>query len=299
MKAKAAIRTVLIYFFALVTGFLFLSPIIWMVSASLQKESDLLAVPPRFIPKNPSGASYLKLMNSEYYENTRAADEGVPTYSVPNQAKLYPGSLLNSFIISTTTTIISLLIGSLTAYSITRLKFAGRNSLFFGILACRMVPALALVIPFFLIGKELGLIDRKLWLITIYCSFALPYVIWMLKGFFDAVPRKLEESARIDGCSRVGTIWRIIYPVILPGLAAAGIFAFMQTWHEFFYALIMTDTGRAFTVPVISGMFASELDIDYTLMITSGVLTMIPPIVFTFVFQRFILSGLTAGAVKG
>lgn len=299
MKAKVVIRSIPVYCFAIATGFLFLSPVIWMVSASLQRERDLLAIPPRFIPEHPSGTAYLKLLSSEYYETTRARDEGVPTYSVPNQAKLYPGSLLNSFVISATTTLICLLIGSLTAYTITRLKFKGRTTLFFGILACRMVPALALVIPFFMIARTLGLIDRKIWLIGVYCSFALPYVIWMLKGFFDAVPRELEESARIDGCSRVGTIWRIIYPIILPGLVAAGIFAFMQTWNEFFYALIMTDTGRAFTVPVISGMFASELDIDYTLMITSGVLTMLPPIIFTFVFQRFIISGLTAGSVKG
>ena len=299
MKAKVMIRSISVYFFAIATGFLFLSPVIWMVSASLQRERDLLAIPPRFIPEHPSGAAYLKLLSSEYYETTRAKDEGVPTYSVPNQAKLYPGSLLNSFVVSASTTLICLLIGSLTAYTITRLKFKGRTTLFFGILACRMVPALALVIPFFMLARTLGLIDRKIWLIVVYCSFALPYVIWMLKGFFDAVPRELEESARIDGCSRVGTIWRIIYPIILPGLVAAGIFAFMQTWNEFFYALIMTDTGRAFTVPVISGMFASELAIDYTLMITSGVLTMLPPIIFTFVFQRFIISGLTAGSVKG
>ena len=289
----------MVYFFALVTAFLFVSPVIWLVSASLQIESDLLSVPPRFIPENPSGESYLKLLASEYYEQTKASDSGVRSYSVPNQAKLYPGALLNSFVVSTSTTLICLLIGSMTAYSITRLKFRGRSTIFFGILASRMVPSLALVIPFFMIARTLGMIDRKIWLILVYSSFTLPYVVWMLKGFFDAVPRDLEEAARIDGCSRVSTIWRIIYPMIVPGLVAAGIFAFMQTWNEFFYALIMTDSGRAFTVPVISGMFASELDIDYTLMITSGVLTMIPPIVFTFVFQRFILSGLTAGAVKG
>lgn len=299
MKATTIAHRCMVYVFALLTALLFLSPVVWLVSASLQKERDLLVIPPRFIPEYPSTEAYLKLLAADYYENTKATDEGVRSYSVPNQAKLYPGALLNSFVVSASTTLICLLIGSLTAYTITRLKFKGRTTLFFGILACRMVPALALVIPFFMIARTLGLIDRKIWLIGVYCSFALPYVIWMLKGFFDAVPRELEESARIDGCSRVGTIWRIIYPIILPGLVAAGIFAFMQTWNEFFYALIMTDTGRAFTVPVISGMFASELDIDYTLMITSGVLTMLPPIIFTFVFQRFIISGLTAGSVKG
>ena len=209
-------RTLMVYFFALVTAFLFVSPVIWLVSASLQKESDLLAVPPRFIPENPSGESYLKLLASEYYEKTKASDSGVRSYSVPNQAKLYPGALLNSFVVSASTTLICLLIGSMTAYSITRLKFRGRSTIFFGILASRMVPSLALVIPFFMIARGLGMIDRKIWLILVYSSFTLPYVVWMLKGFFDAVPRDLEEAARIDGCSRVSTIWRIIYPMIGP-----------------------------------------------------------------------------------
>ena len=290
----------LIYFFAILVTFLFVSPVAWLVSASFQKESDLLVIPPKFIPEEPSLDAYMKLLASEYFENSKSDDDqGVRSYSVPNQAKLYPGALLNSFIVSVSTTLICLLIGSLTAYSITRLKFRGRNVLFFGILGSRMVPSLALVIPFFILANKLGMTDRKSWLILVYCSFTLPYVIWMLRGFFDSLPKDLEDAARIDGCSRVGTIFRIIYPMILPGLIAAGIFAFMQTWNEFFYALIMTNSGRAFTVPVVSGMFASELDIDYTLMITSGVLTMIPPVIFTFVFQKFIMSGLTSGGVKG
>jgi len=297
MKDKR-IKILVVYFFAIIIGLFFLSPIAWLISASLQKETDLLSVPPSFIPREPSFDSYEKLLAGKNFE-TKAKEAGVRSYSIPNEAKLYPGSLRNSFIISTSTTLICLFIGSLTAYTITRLNFKLRNVLFFGILGTRMIPAIALIIPFFLLAKKLGMIDSKIWLIIVYCSFTLPYVTWMLRSFFDSIPRDLEEAARIDGCSRVGTIWRIIYPMILPGLVAAGIFAFMQTWNEFFYALIMTNTGNAFTVPVISGMFATELDIDYTLMITSGVLTIIPPLVFTFVFQRFIVGGLTAGSVKG
>lgn len=292
-------KKIMIYFFAILVALFFISPVSWLISASFQKESDLLKIPPRFIPKSPSGESYLKLLASDFYEKTKSDDEGVRSYSVPNQAKLFPGALLNSLIISVSTTLICLITGSLTAYTITRLKFKGRNLLFFGILGSRMVPSLALVIPFFMLANKLGLIDKKSWLILVYCSFTLPYVIWMLRGFFDSIPRDLEDAARIDGCTRVGTIFKIIYPMIFPGLIAAGIFSFMQTWNEFFYALIMTNTGKAFTVPVVSGMFASELDIDYTLMITSGVLTMIPPIIFTFIFQKYILSGLTSGGVKG
>jgi multiple sugar transport system permease protein len=302
MKIKTAVlrKRIVIYFFAFLVAFFFVAPVAWLVSASLQSESALLVIPPSFIPKEPSADAYIKLLASQYYENTKSQkDMGVRSYSIPNEAKLYPGALLNSFIISLCTTLISLVAGSLTAYTVTRLKFKGRRVLFYSILGSRMVPALALIIPFFLIANKLALIDKKSWLILVYCSFTLPYVIWMLKSFFETIPIDLEDAARIDGCSRVGTIWRIIYPVILPGLIASGIFAFMQTWNEFFYALIMTNSSRAFTVPVISGMFAAEVDIDYTLMITSGVLTMLPPVLFTFIFQKFIISGLTAGGVKG
>ncbi len=296
---KDSKKKILMYVFAVLIALFFISPVAWLVSASLQKESDLLSVPSNFIPREVNVDSYLKLLAADYYETTKAEDSGVRSYSVPNQAKLYPGAILNSFIVSVSTTLLCLLIGSLTAYSITRLKFKGRNVLFFGILGSRMVPSLSLVIPFFILANKLGMTDRKVWLILVYTSFTLPYVTWMLRGFFDSLPRDLEEAARIDGCSRVATIFRIIYPMIIPGLIAAGIFAFMQTWNEFFYALIMTNSEKAFTVPVVSGMFASELDIDYSLMITSGVLTMVPPILFTFIFQKYIMSGLTEGGVKG
>jgi multiple sugar transport system permease protein len=300
MRWNVLRKKIVIYFFAVLVGFFFLAPVAWMVSASLQPESDLLIIPARFIPKHPTGDAYVKLLASQYYENSKSQkDAGVRSYAVPNQAKLYVGAISNSFIVSLCTTVICLIIGSLTAYTITRLKFKGRKLLFFSILGSRMVPALALIIPFFLVANKFGFVDQKPWLIAIYCSFTLPYVIYMLKSFFETIPVDLEDAARIDGCSRVGTIWRIIYPVVLPGLIAAGIFAFMQTWNEFFYALIMTNSSKAFTVPVISGMFASEVDIDYTLMITSGVLTMLPPVIFTFIFQKFIISGLTAGGVKG
>lgn len=292
-------KTIVIYVAAVLVALLFISPVAWLVSASFQKESALLSIPSHFIPKEINFDSYLKLMASDYYESSKSEDAGVRSYSVPNQAKLYPGALLNSFIISVSTTIICLLIGSLTAYTITRLDFKGRNVMFFGILGSRMVPSLSLVIPFFILSNKLGMTDKKIWLILVYTSFTLPYIIWMLRGFFESIPKDLEEAARIDGCTRIGTIFRIIYPMIIPGLIAAGIFAFMQTWNEFFYALIMTNSEKAFTVPVVSGMFASELDIDYSLMITSGVLTMAPPIIFTFIFQRYIMSGLTAGGVKG
>jgi len=294
----AILNRVLIYFFAFLVAVIFLAPFGWMVIASLQKEADLLAVPPHIIPKDPTLITYQKLLRGERLENEKHA-EGVRTYSVPREAKLFPKALSNSFIVSASTTILCLIVGSLSAYSMARLNFTGGKVLLLVILATRMIPGLTLIIPFFLLGKTLGLLDSKIALIIVYSTFTLPYTIWILKAFFETIPPDLEDAARVDGCTRFQAFWRIILPVAQSGLVGAAIFIFMLAWNEFFFALILTNTESAFTVPVISGMFATELDIDYSLMITSGVLAVIPPVLFTFVFQRFIITGLTAGSVKG
>ena len=288
----------IIYVCAIIVALAFLAPFGWLVIASLQKEADLLSVPPHIIPKDPTLITYQKLLRGQRLEADMQA-EGVRTYSVPREAKLFPTALGNSFIVSASTTILCLIVGSLSAYSMARLNFKGGSILLLVILATRMVPGLTLVIPFFLLGKSLGLLDSKIALIIVYSTFTLPYTIWILKAFFETIPPDIEDAARIDGCTRFQAFWRIILPVAQSGLVGAAIFIFMLAWNEFFFALILTNTESAFTVPVISGMFATELDIDYSLMLTSGVLAVIPPVLFTFIFQRFIITGLAAGSVKG
>ncbi|WP_320128801.1 carbohydrate ABC transporter permease [uncultured Sphaerochaeta sp.] len=288
------------YILAILVALFFLAPVSWLVSSSFQQEKELLSVPSVFLTKKPTVENYKKLLFPQSFATSSA--EGVNkvrTYSIPHEARLFAGSLGNSFIVSVSTTLVCLFFGTLAAYSVTRLRYRGRKIFMFGIMGSRMVPGLVLVVPFFIIANKIGGIDKKSWLILVYCSFSLPYIFWILKGFFETIPVELEDAARIDGCTRLQTIWKIIFPVILPGMVASGIFAFMQTWNEFFYALILTNSSRAFTVPVITGMFATEVDIDYSLLITSGVLSMLPPILFTFIFQKYIIAGLTSGGVKG
>jgi len=291
-------KKVVVYFFAIIVFIMFTAPFLWLIVGSFENDADLLSVPPHILPNNPTITNYRKLLLGSSFEK-ELKNTGVISWPVPREAKIFPKSIINSFIISVTTTLICLIIGSFSAYSLARLKFAGSKKLLFFILATRMIPGLTLVIPFFLLAKSLGIMDRKITLIIVYSSFTLPYVIWLLKGFFETIPSEIEDAARIDGCTRFQTIFKVILPLSKPGLIGVGVFAFMLSWNEFFYALILTNTEAAFTAPVVASMFATELDIDYSLMITAGVLSVIPPMVFTFIFQRYIVKGLTAGSVKG
>ena len=296
--AKRFWSQVLKYVLAVLVLFVFAAPFGWLILASIQVESELLSVPPKLVPEDPTLITYEKLLRGERLEN-ESTEASVRTYSVPREAKLFPVAVFNSLVVSVSTMLICLVVGSLSAYSMARLHFRGSRTVLLTIVATRMIPALTLVIPFFLLANSLSMLDRKITLVIVYTTFTLPYTIWVLKSFFETIPPDLEDSARVDGCTRIQALYRVILPVSQSGLVGAGIFVLMLAWNEFFYALTLTNSEDAFTVPVVSGMFATELDIDYSLMITSGVLAVVPPVLITLVFQRFILKGLTAGSLKG
>lgn len=212
---------------------------------------------------------------------------------------MFKSTLANSFIVSATVTLVGLLIGSLAGYSFGRLRFSGRKAGLMMIMATRMLPSISIVIPLYLIFGNLQLVDTKFTLIVLYLTFTLPFTIWLMASFFQSIPRELEEAARIDGCTRLGALYRVIFPLSLPGFVATGIFTFMMAWDEFFFALIFTSSYNAKTVPVAIAEFTGRHAIDYTAMTTGGVLAAIPPVILALIFQRFIIKGLTSGAVKG
>ena len=192
----------------------------------------------------------------------------------------------------------SVLFGTYAAYPIARLNFKGKNTLLFGILAIRLVPALALAIPIVLVAKKLGMSDNLITLIFINLSFVLPYVIWLLQAYFKTIPSELEDAGRIDGCSRLQLVHFIIFPLSLPGIASAAILAFLLAWGEFLFALLITETEKTYTSTVVAAMFANDVDTNYVTIIAAGVLAVIPPVVFALFFQRYIISGLLSGSVK-
>ena len=242
-----------------------------------------------------SFASYKEIFYGALFDEAVISTEG---YSSSYQARVYLGSFVNSGIIALSVSFFSVVFGAYAAYPIARLNFRGRYTLLFSILVVRLVPALSLAIPIVLFAKQMGMNDNLVTLIFINMSFVLPYSIWLLQAYFKTIPTELEDAARMDGCNRFQVANKIIIPLSIPGLTTAAILAFLLSWGEFLFALLITETEKSYTSTVVAGMFATALDVSYVTIIAAGVLAVIPPVVFALFFQKYIISGLLSGAVK-
>jgi multiple sugar transport system permease protein len=180
-----------------------------------------------------------------------------------------------------------------------RIPFGFNRGIQLGIIATRMIPEVSLVLPLFIIASSLQLINKPIVLIITYMSFALPYAIWLMAAYFQTVPIELEDAARLDGCSRLGILFRVVMPISIPGLVSTAMFVFLLAWDEFFYALIFTSTLAAKTVPVAIAEFIGRYVTNVNGMMAGGILAAVPPVLVALIFQRYIVRGMTAGAVKG
>ena len=296
MKRNKLKRYILIYLASAVFLTVFIGPFLWLVSSSFQMENQLFKVPPVWFPNPVSAESYREIFMGAIYDESYVSVYGK---SSSYQARIYLRSFLNSLIIALSVSFFSVLFGAYAAYPIARTDFKGKYLLLFSILVVRLVPALALAIPIVLFAKKMGMNDRLITLIFINMSFVLPYVIWLLQAYFKTIPSELEDAGRIDGCSRFQVLNKIILPLSLPGLVTTGILAFLLSWGEFLFALLITETEKSFTSTVVAAMFATMVgDINYVTIIAAGVLSVIPPVLFALFFQKYIMSGLLSGAVK-
>jgi multiple sugar transport system permease protein len=209
----------------------------------------------------------------------------------------FPGSFVNSIIVSTVSTVLALALGVPAAYTLARARLRRSHAVRFWILATRMAPPIAFTIPFFLAFKVSGLIDTRLGLIIVYLTFNLALVIWMMQTFFETVPTALEEAAWIDGCGPWEAFWRIALPLAAPGLGATGVLCFIYSWNDFFFALVLTRT-QAVTAPVAIVNFMQYEGWEWGKIAAGAVLVMLPVLAFTFVVRRYLVAGLTAGGVK-
>jgi multiple sugar transport system permease protein len=258
---------------------LFLFPVVWMFLTSFKTESEYFSYPPVFVPGEFSLRNYLNAM------------------ALPPDGRGGLQGLRDSLIVALSTTTISMIVGSLAAYSLSRFKTGGENFSFW-ILSTRMFPPVAAALPLFLIFKEIKILDTHWALIVANTVFNLPFVIWMLKGFFDDLHPEMEEAALIDGCSHWGVFVRVAMPLITPGLVATSLFSFIFAWNEFMFALLLTRrTVRTLTVIVPSLVGGHE--ILWGEIAAIGTVAIIPGIVLSVLFQRFLVRGLTMGAVKG
>ncbi len=250
-----------------------LFPVLWLVQISLKTELETFLMPPRLF---------------------------VPT--LDNYVALFQGtfarSFNNSLIVSVTTTLLSLLLGVPAAYALSRAGFRADRSIALWVLTTRMAPPIAFAIPFFLAYRHLGLIDTRLGLVIVYLTFNLSLVIWMMRTFFDGLPRSLEEVAAIDGAGHLATFVRITLPLAGPGLATTAIFCFLFSWNDFFYALVLT-RSQASTAPVAIVNFMNYEGWEWGKIGAGGTMIMAPVVLFSLLVRRYLIRGLTAGATKG
>ena len=206
---------------------------------------------------------------------------------------------INSMIVTASTVFLSLLIATPAAYAFSRLRFRGRDRWASTILSFRFMPPVAIAIPVLLMMRTLNLDDTYPGLILPYVAFSLPLAIWILIGFFDEIPRELDDAALVDGCSRVGVLWRVMLPLVRPGLIVAAIFSAIFIWNEFLVGLYLVNSQTLKTIPLgAAGLISAQRPIDWNVAATVGIVTIIPIFIFSLFIQRYIARGITAGAVR-
>jgi multiple sugar transport system permease protein len=282
------LRTILLMLGGLLVVVYVLAPFSWLVLTSFMHEQDALSVPPQWIPLRPTLSNYLTFFDpsgTRAVVGSRAAEQTLP-------------SMWNSLVAASGTAALNVILGALAGYSLARFNFRGQGTLLALYLGSRMLPGIALIVPLYLTVRTYGLLDHIAALVVTYLTFTLPFTIWLLKNYFQAIPRSLEEAALVDGCNWGQMFRHVLLPAAAPGLVAAGMFAFMTAWNDYLFAVILTSTIASKTMPVVVAGFATDVTTERTLMAASGVLAVIPPLLLAFAFQRLIVQGLTSGAVK-
>ncbi len=266
----------LIYLLSVLMIIASLIPVFWAVLTSLKNERDLFSFPVKYFVKNFTVSNYVTLFVQTKYIQW----------------------FYNTVIVSVSTTLLAIIISSLGSYSLSRFDFGGKQAIMQSFLTTQMLPGMLLVIPMYLIMRSLGLFDSLLALIFAYSTFAIPFCLWMLKGYFDSIPVEIEECAMIDGCSRVGALFRIVYPLAAPGIAATGIFAWILAWNEFLFAVMLVNSPEKRVLTVGIESFIGDFDFQWGMTTASGIVTAIPVILLFAFIQKQLITGLTAAAVK-
>ena len=303
-KSKLAERTrgVVLLLASTILLFYVLGPVGWLLSSSFQTEAEIVSIPPHWIPQEPTLGNFKAIFVQEFnevtYETRRIADPSAGGY-IPTTAKDLLPSMWNSFIVSVSVVILNLLVGVPAAYAMAKIRFWGRQASIYTILTTRVIPDIALVVPFFLVIKNLGLLDNVASLIITYLAITVPFTVFILVGYFESIPDELDKAARVDGCSRLQALTKVFLPLSVPSLVAVILFAFLTSWNEFLLALMFTQTTASQTLPVIVAGFTSDFTISFSFINAAGVIAVIPPVILAIFFERYIVSGLTAGAVKG
>jgi multiple sugar transport system permease protein len=275
-RVRVAAQQALIVGVSVASAALILVPILWMVSAGLRPIKEILSYPPTLLPK---------MLTFQYFARILAN----PTY------RQY---FLNSAVLALTTLGLALVLGSLAAYGFSRYRFPGGRAMLMGILALLMLPRVTLIVPYFRLAHLAGLYDTLPGLIIVNTAFLLPMSTWLLKGYFDSLPEELEEAAMVDGCVRLQTLWKILLPLAVPGLIGVGTFVFIGSWNEYLLAVVLTETPRAQTLTVGLAAFFGQYVRDWNGIMALSTLASLPLVVVFVFLQRWVVQGLSSGAIK-
>src|SRR5690554_3554190 len=278
VTAGGTVRTALagLIFFA------FAFPVYWMVNSSLLPGAVVRASTPRLWPDELTLDNYVTVLTP----GTRSID--------------FLPALRISLLVTVSVVVCALLFAFLGALALSRFQFRSRRSLIVGVLVLQMIPAEAMMISTFQVLDGWNLVNTALGLTLVYLAAVLPFTIWTLRGFLNGVPAELEEAAMVDGASRMGAFWRVTFPLLGPGLAATGVFAFIQAWNEFTYALVLMTRNDQRPLPVwLRAFVQATKETDWALIMAGSTLVAVPVVIFFLIVQRRITSGLVAGAVKG
>ena len=252
-------------------------PIYWLFTTSIKSLVDIFAIPPKFF--------FFKTTAENYIANFTG-----PTNQLP--------SLFNSLIVTASSALLSTALGASIAYACVYFKFRGKNHLLFWILSLRMLPPIAFLVPLFILTKRLALADTHIVLILTYCLFNVPLATWLLRSFFNEMPRAMREAALVDGASEYQVFYRVIVPLAAPGLVVTLLFTAIFAWNEFLLALVLTGKA-AKTIPVSITAFSSTLKINWGAFAAVGMVMFTPLMIVAIILQKYIVRGLTLGAVKG
>lgn len=254
----------------------FFSPVLWIIMAAFKTKSDILATPPKFI-FTPTLANF-----QDFFTRPNVFD-----------------AFKNSLVISITAMIIAIAVSFLAAYCFSRFQPRGTNFLMFMLLSIRMVPAAAVVVPVYLMYNALGWKDTPFGMIMFYAMFSIPFTVWILKGFLDGVSLRYDETGLVNGASRFHVLFRVVLPQILPGLVAAFIFNLIFVWNEFLFNYIIGGKTTTMIPVILSQDMYADAGVDWPLVATLMTVYMIPPIVMVYLFQKYLLVGMTFGTVRG
>jgi len=284
-KASSVAGRIVFWLLIALTLFFFLFPLYWMFLSSIKQPGDVTSLPPRFIPFvqfKPTLANYAAVLS---------------TSAMGSRQNTFPKALLNSILVGGTATVVAVILGTLTAYAFSRFRVKGESDLLFFILSTRMLPPVVVLVPIFLMFTNLGLPNTFAGITLLYIISGLPFVVWMMKGFFDEIPREYEDAAMVDGYSRLEAVWKIVFPEAFPAMLATAVFVLITAWNEFVFVTLLNKQSWG-TVPPFLYQIIGYGRTEWSRMAAAAIIYITPIVVFTFVMRNHLLRGVTFGAVR-